>query len=462
MSDRQSWLRGLPPVHALLADERVRDSATGLTDGVITSVLRRHLATERTAILGGSPPNEDLVGAVAAELNLINGKRTARVINGSGVVIQTNLGRAPVSAATASAMASVAASYIALETDLASGKRGGRGREVEVLMRALTGAERTLVVNNNAAAVMLVLAALAIDRQVVVSRGEAVEIGGGFRIPDVLRQSGAHLVEVGTTNRTYVRDYEAAITDETAAILRVHASNFAVLGFTARPELSELAELSHRRGIALIEDVGSGCLLETETFGLDHEPTLAESIAAGSDVVCASGDKLLGGPQAGLIIGSAEMVERVARHPMARALRADKTCLTGIAETLRHYARGEAESEIPVWWSMSRTPKWLEQRARGWASKLGRGVEVVATESVVGGGSLPGKTQPSFGIALHSASCGAAQLAAILRTGSQPVVPRIINDSVVIDARTVLAEQDAQLVEAVRSALAGVGDSASA
>ncbi|MCO5175525.1 MAG: L-seryl-tRNA(Sec) selenium transferase [Thermomicrobiales bacterium] len=444
-------------MHTLLADARIRKSAAGLTDEVLTNILRRSLEVERAAILGGAQPNDDLVQSMVAEVELISGARTSHVINGSGVVIQTNLGRAPVSLATARAMAGVASAYVALETDLATGKRGGRGREVEALMRALTGAERTLVVNNNAAAVMLVLATLAVDKQVIVSRGEAVEIGGGFRIPDVLRQSGAHLVEVGTTNRTYARDYAAVINDETAAILRVHASNFAVLGFTARPELSELADLSRAHGVALIEDVGSGCLLATEAYGLDHEPTLGESISAGVDLVCASGDKLLGGPQAGLIMGSTEMVGRVARHPMARALRADKSCLTGIAETLRHYARGEAEQEIPVWWSMSRTADWLEERAGGWAAALGNGAKVVPTQSVVGGGSLPGKTQPSFGIALHSAHHTSDQLAMLLRTGSQPVVPRIIDDTVVVDARTVLATEDSALLAAIQAVLANAG-----
>lgn len=457
MSDRQSWLRSLPSVHLLLNDVRIRDAAAKLSDEVVTDVVRRSLETERSAILSGGQPSNNFVQSIVGELDLINGTRTSHVINGSGVVIQTNLGRSPVSMATARAMASVASSYVALETDLATGKRGGRGREVEALMRALTGAERTLVVNNNAAAVMLTLATLAVDRQVIVSRGEAVEIGGGFRIPEVLRQSGAHLVEVGTTNRTYARDYAAAITDETAALLRVHASNFAVVGFTARPELRELVDLSRTHNVALIEDVGSGCLLATEAFGLDHEPTLGESISAGVDVACASGDKLLGGPQAGLIIGTAEMVGRIARHPMARALRADKSCLAGIAETLRHYARGEAEQEIPVWWSMSRTPDWLEHRARGWATALGSDVRVISTESVVGGGSLPGKSQPSFGIALPSASHGADQLAKLLRTGDQPIVPRIINDMVVIDARTVLATEDTALLSAIQDILANMG-----
>ncbi|HMM41379.1 MAG TPA: L-seryl-tRNA(Sec) selenium transferase, partial [Thermomicrobiales bacterium] len=284
--------------------------------------------------------------------------------------------------------------------------------EVDALMRVLTGAERTLVVNNNAAAVMLVLASLAAGRSVIVSRGEAVEIGGGFRIPDVLRQSGARLVEVGTTNRTYARDYAAAIDDDAAAILRVHASNFALVGFTARPELDELSALSRERGVVLIEDVGSGCLLDTRPFGLAHEPTLGESIAAGVDVVCASGDKLLGGPQAGLILGSADVVDRVARHPLARALRADKTCLAGLAATLRHYVRGEATEMVPVWWAISRPVEWLDRRARGWAALAPAGRRPTARSILA---TRPQNTSPN--------GCGP------VRSRSFPASRRIVSSS---------------------------------
>lgn len=455
MTDRRAGLlRGLPAVHTLLDDEHIRLAASGASPEIARDVIRRHLDAVRARLVAGdlddAPP---LVDDIVRELDLLLGRGAATVINGTGVIIQTNLGRAPVSAAAARAMAGAAASYVALETDLATGRRGGRGSEVEALVRALTGAERTLVVNNNAAAMTLVLAALAAGRGVVVSRGEAVEIGGGFRIPDVLRQSGARLVEVGTTNRTYARDYAEAIDDDTAAILRVHASNFALVGFTARPELDELAALSRERKLLLIEDVGSGCLLDTRAFGLAHEPTLAESIAVGADVVCASGDKLLGGPQAGLILGSAAVVARVARHPLARALRADKTCLAGIAATLRHYVRAEATEEIPVWWSISRPLDWVEGRAREWAVALGDRATVVPTEAVVGGGSLPGKTLASFGVALLPDGDGVERLAQRLRTGARPVVPRVVDDAVVIDARTVLATEDQALIGALRAVL---------
>ncbi len=271
------------------------------------------------------------------------------VLNATGVVVHTNLGRAPVSPETAEAMREAAAHAVPLEIERESNERGGRMREIGGLLRALTGAESALVVNNCASAVLLVLAAVATGKEVVVSRGEAVEIGGGFRVPDVLRQSGARLVEVGTTNRTYARDYAAATTEETGAYLKVHPSNFRAFGFVHSASTAELVVLAREHGLPVLEDLGSGALLDTSRFGLAPEPTLTEAIAAGADLVMASADKLLGGPQGGIIIGSASWVERVARHPLARAVRADKTALAGIAATLRHYLRGEAESQVPVW-----------------------------------------------------------------------------------------------------------------
>jgi L-seryl-tRNA(Ser) seleniumtransferase len=260
-------------------------------------------------------------------------------------------------------------------------------------------------------------------------------------------------VEVGTTNRTYLADYTAEIIDETAAVLRVHASNFSVIGFTAKPDLRELAALAHERGILALEDVGSGCLLPTESFGLEHEPTLRESIEAGVDVVCASGDKLLGGPQAGLILGTSEAIQRISRHPLARAVRADKSSLAGVAATLRHYLRGDATEQIPVWWSISRSAEWVQQRASSWAQALGGIAEVVPSEAVVGGGSLPGKTLPSWAVALAAPGMHPDTLSRRLRTGNTAVVPRIVDNRVLIDARTVLKSQDPALLAAIRAIL---------
>jgi L-seryl-tRNA(Ser) seleniumtransferase len=324
-------------------------------------------------------------------------------------------------------------------------------------MRLLTGAEATLVVNNNAAAVLLTLAALAAGRSVVVSRGEAIEIGGGFRVPDVLRQSGATLVEVGTTNRTYARDYAAAIDERTAVLLKVHPSNFRISGFTAAAGVPELVAVAAPHGIPVVEDLGSGALLDTRRFGLASEPTIEESLSAGAAVATASGDKLLGGPQAGLIVGQREWLARIAAHPLARAVRADKTCLAGLAATLRHYARGEAETRVPVWRMIAAAPEDIRRRAEALArSCAGEGIDVLVrqTESTVGGGSLPGQMLPSAALAFAAAD-GRAELdlAKRLRLGEPRVFGRIEDRAVLLDLRSVLPEDDERLRTAVAAAL---------
>jgi L-seryl-tRNA(Ser) seleniumtransferase len=348
---------------------------------------------------------------------------------------------------------------VALEIEPENGQRGGRMDEISALLRALCGAEAALVVNNGAAAVLLVLAAVAAGKGVVVSRGEAVEIGGGFRIPDVLRQSGAHLIEVGTTNRTYARDYAAATDAETAAYLKVHPSNFRSYGFVHAASTRELATLARERGVLLLEDLGSGALLDTRRYGLTHEPTLAETIAAGADLVMASGDKLLGGPQAGVIVGTARSVARVARHPLVRAMRADKTTLAGVAATLQHYARGEADRHIPIWRMIGASETNLRERAAEVkAALLARAVraEIEAVAATVGGGSLPGETLPSWAVALHAESSGIEDLARRLRLGDPGVYGRIVRDRLLLDLRTVLPEDDETLVGAVIRAVAAL------
>ena len=295
-------------------------------------------------------------------------------------------------------MRAAAAHPVPLEIDPESNERGGRMREIAGLLRALTGAESALVVNNCASAVLLVLAAVASGKDVVVSRGEAVEIGGGFRVPDVLRQSGARLVEVGTTNRTYARDYAAATTEETGAYLKVHPSNFRAFGFVHSASTAELVVLAREHGLPVLEDLGSGALLDTSRFGLAPEPTLTGAIAAGADLVMASADKLLGGPQGGIIVGSAPWVERVARHPLARAVRADKTALAGIATTLRHYLRGEAESRVPIWRMIAEPESEIRVRATHLAAALeqdGLAADVEPVHATVGGGSLPARRFPA-------------------------------------------------------------------
>lgn len=442
--------RELPSVSELIAFGRSRSR---LAEESLTSLARQHLDRERAAIQAGiARARGQVFDEFERNLELFARPRLEAVLNATGVVVHTNLGRAPVSGLTAEAMGQAAANYVPLELDPDTNQRGGRMAEVSALMHVLTGAEATLVVNNNAAAILLVLSALSAGRGAVVSRGEAVEIGGGFRIPDVMRQSGAILVEVGTTNRTYARDYEDATTAETGVYLKVHPSNFSIDGFTASANVAELAEIARRRYVPLVEDLGSGALLDTARFGLSSEPTIADRIAQGVDVLTASGDKLLGGPQAGLIIGRAELVERIEKHPLARAVRADKACLAGVAQTLRHYVEGTAEIEIPVWRMLATTPARLSDRAASLLQQLSRHgdrLAVVETKSTVGGGSLPGQTQPSVALAIEPGSMPVDELAQRLRRGSPRVFGRVEANRLFLDLRTILPEQDDALAAAL-------------
>ncbi len=365
-----------------------------------------------------------------------------RVINATGVILQTNLGRAPLSERAVAAMAEVAAGYSNLEYDVAPGERGSRHEHVRELIRRTTGAEDGLVVNNNAAALLMVLQVLARGREVIVSRGQAVEIGGGFRIPDVLVQSGARLVEVGTTNRTYARDYAAAAGPETAAILRVHSSNFQVVGFTTEPTAAELVSVARERGVLLFDDLGSGCLVDTAQFGMTHEPTVQESLVAGADLVMFSGDKLLGGPQCGIIAGRGPLVAELRRHPLARALRVDRMTIAALNATLASYAAGTALDELPVWKMAGAPEAAVRRRARRWARACGG--EVVRSVSMMGGGSLPGQGVTTW----CCRKVGEAdQVAKRLRQNVPPVIARIERGAVLLDPRTV-APKDDRLVEA--------------
>ncbi|HEV2250447.1 MAG TPA: L-seryl-tRNA(Sec) selenium transferase, partial [Candidatus Limnocylindria bacterium] len=369
----------------------------------------------------------------------------------------TNLGRAPLSAAALAAIAD-AGGTVSVEYDLERGARGERHGHAARLLAEVTGAEDAVVANNGAAAVLLALAALAGKREVIVSRGELVEIGGGFRIPDVLARSGAKLVEVGTTNRTYVRDYASAVTEKTGAILRVHASNFALRGFVARAASPDLASLARERGVAFIHDLGSGTLLDTARFGLGREETVQEAVRDGADVVTFSGDKLLGGPQAGIAAGRAEAIAKLRGHPLMRALRPDKLTIAALVATVAAYRDGTALETLPVWRLIAQTPAKLARRAKAIAARLeaaGIGATVIETTSTVGGGSLPEETQPSRGVALSAAS--AARAGEALRRADPPVIARIIDDRVVLDLRSVLPEDDAVLTRAVEGALARSG-----
>jgi L-seryl-tRNA(Ser) seleniumtransferase len=418
--------------------------------------VRAELDTVRTEVLAGAPcpAADELERRVLDRLRVAAKGSLRRVVNATGVVVHTNLGRAPLSRAAIQAMGDVASGYSNLEYDLDRGERGDRYGHAAAALVRLTGAEDAVVVNNNASAVLLALAALADPGdEVVVSRGQLVEIGGGFRIPDVLRRSGAVLVEVGTTNRTYARDYEAAIGERTRMLLSVHRSNFRLSGFVHDATLEELVELARGRGIAVVDDLGSGTLLETQPFGLGVEPTVQERVRAGADLVCFSGDKLLGGPQAGILVGRRDAVARVKRHPLLRALRVDKVTLAGLGATLAHYERGEALREVPVWRAIAARVEALDARARAWRDALAGavpGAEVRDGRSAIGGGSLPEVTLPTRVLSLPVASPDG--FLAALRRGDPPVVGRVEDGRVALDPRTVGPDEDDLVVAAVRGA----------
>jgi L-seryl-tRNA(Ser) seleniumtransferase len=395
----------------------------------------------------------EIVDNVSNQIQAIGKPSLRPLVNATGVVLHTNLGRAPLSEETIAAMAAVSRSYNNLEFDLESGDRGSRHAHIEPLLCRLTGAEAGLAINNNAAAVLLGLSALAKRKEVIVSRGQAVEIGGGFRIPDVMRQSGAKLVEVGTTNCTYTRDYEQAITPQTAALLRVHSSNFQVVGFTQMFTLEELVGLGKQHQIPVFDDLGSGCPLDTAQFGLAHEPTIQESISSGVDLAFFSGDKLLGGPQAGLIVGKKEYIEQLKRHPLVRAMRVDKTRMAGLAATLLHYIKGEATSRVPVWKMISLSVPEIERRAHLWADPLSPIARVISGESVIGGGSLPGATLPTRLVAIGDPKKpGLPQkLARSLRFQDPPIVGRISDNVLLLDPRTVRPEEDEVVIKALKN-----------
>ncbi|MGD2207059.1 MAG: L-seryl-tRNA(Sec) selenium transferase [Anaerolineae bacterium] len=444
----QEELRKLPSVDRLLQEEPVAELVMQWGHELTTDAVRDALDAARQAVLGGEPgPSpETLSRAVVDRLATSLRPTLLPAINATGVIVHTNLGRAPLSAEARAAMDAVALGYSNLEYDLEAGRRGSRYVHAEELLCRLTGAEAALVVNNNAGAVLLILMCFARGREIIISRGQLVEIGGGFRIPDVMRQSGAALVEVGTTNRTYIRDYDAAITENSAALMRVHHSNFRLVGFTHEPNLVDLVVLAKERGLLLFDDLGSGTLLDTAPYGLAHEPMMQESVAAGTSLVSCSGDKLLGGPQAGIILGRSELIAQLKKFPLTRALRVDKTTLAGLQATLRHYLLGEATEKVPVWRMISQTEEALAQRADTWVRELkalGVPSQIMLGRSTVGGGSLPGETLPTRLVALGVESPDTA--AARLRAGESPLIARIENDRLVLDPRTVLPEQEARL-----------------
>jgi L-seryl-tRNA(Ser) seleniumtransferase len=447
--ERQSLLRQLPAVDRVVRSPRLDESRRRLGEAVLTRLVREAVAAARGRILEGGEGSseEEVVCAVEAHVAAMLRQRASRVINATGVVLHTNLGRAPLSEAAAHALAESARGYSSIEIDLESGRRGARGGFAEVALAQLTGAEDALVVNNNAAAVLLALTTLARGRAVIVSRGELVEIGGGFRVPDVLERSGANMIEVGTTNRTRLGDYERAIDerDDVAAILRVHPSNFRQLGFVARAELRDLAALAHARGVVLIDDLGSGALVDLAPHGLD-EPRVFDLTNQGADLICFSCDKALGGPQGGAIVGRADLVARLRRDPLARALRLGRLPLVALEATLAAYLEGDRES-IPTLAMIERPREELRARVTAWQGALAaRGVvsEIVETEGAVGGGAAPESPLASVALAFDG---DVEALARALRVGAPAVVARIHAGRLLIDGRTVLADEDEALLD---------------
>jgi L-seryl-tRNA(Ser) seleniumtransferase len=394
--------------------------------------------------------NDDISSRVSFLLEKWTEPSLKSVINATGVILHTNLGRAPLSLESIKAMQDIVFGYSNLEYDLDKGKRGSRLIHAEEQLKRITGAQAAMVVNNNASAVMLILSALARRRAVVIARSQLIEIGGGFRVPDVMKQSGARLVEVGTTNRVHLSDYENALPEKPVLFLRAHRSNFRITGFTSEPEISEIVKLAHRENIPVVDDLGSGALLNTERFGLGHEPMVQESLEAGIDLISFSGDKLVGGPQAGIIIGRADLVTKLKKHPLARAIRSDKLCLSALSATLNHYLLDEAETKIPIWRMIAMSIEDVHARAKRW-QEIFRNGEIIKGESTVGGGSLPGETLPTFLLAFSLQRPN--NILRRLRDYHPPIIARMQNERIVFDPRTVLPEQEGALLQAIQEIL---------
>jgi L-seryl-tRNA(Ser) seleniumtransferase len=443
-------LRDIPSVEQLLkqADQLINEYGRPLTLEALRLTLDETRARFKLDPEPSLPTTDVILAQVESHLSAWTSPTLLPVINATGVILHTNLGRAPLSGATLRAMDEAARNYSNLEYDLTNGQRGSRSIHAESVLTKLTGAEAAVVVNNNASAILLALSALAGKKRAIISRTQLVEIGGGFRVPDVMKQSGTKLVEVGATNKVRLADYQEALQQSAALVMRAHRSNFKIVGFTEEPELREIVSVAHQAGIPVIDDLGSGVLLDTAKYGLAHEPTVQESLAAGVDLVCFSGDKLLGGPQAGIIVGRKDLLEKIRKHPLARAVRADKTCLAGITATLIHYLKDEAEREIPIWRMISVTREQVKFRAEAWREAVGQG-EVVPSESTVGGGSLPEESLPTHVLSLNVRHPD--KFMKKLREANPPVIARVENDKVLLDPRTVL--DDELLLQGLKTAL---------
>jgi L-seryl-tRNA(Ser) seleniumtransferase len=450
-------LRGIPAAHRFLTDRAVAGYADVLGPANVKAALDALLAEARAGARGaGVPAFGTLLGELLDRLARAASADLVAVLNGTGILLHTNLGRAPLAAEACDAMRAIGAGYSNLEYDVAAGRRGSRYERVTPLLCAATGAEDALVVNNCAAAVLLIVDTFAKGREVVVARNQLIEIGGGFRLPEVLASSGARLREVGTTNKVYLADFERALSPETALLLRSHPSNYRIEGFTADVAPRELAALGRRTGLIIAEDLGSGALVDLERYGLPHERTVGEAVADGIDLIAWSGDKLFGGPQAGVIVGRRAAVARLRANPLLRALRVDKTTLAGLAATVRLHLEPEGRARIPFYAMLAATTAQLEARATALAARLDSAVArvaVVATTAYAGGGTLPLTAIPSYGITLTPAIGDPNALAGALRGGTPPLVARSEGEAVTIDLRTIPPDRDADVAVAVARAL---------
>lgn len=452
-SDKQQLLRHLPKVDALLRAPELSAAQQRLGQKTMTRLAREAIGKARRQALeqGVAPEAEAVIAAVRTAADALLGQRARRVINATGVILHTNLGRAPLSPAAVEALAASAGGYTSVELDLERGRRGARGAFAEAALAQLSGAEDALVVNNCAAAVLLALSAVARGKKVVVSRGEQVEIGGSFRVPEVLDRSGADMIEVGTTNRTRTADYARALDQhpgEVAALLRVHPSNFRQIGFTERPPLDELAALARARDVVLIQDLGGGALVDLSPLGLD-EPMVQTGVSAGAHLVCFSCDKLLGGPQGGAIVGDHELVNRVRRDPLARALRLGRLPLVALEATMEHYLAGDRDA-VPTMFALHRPVAEVKARVEGWAELLraqGIAVSTAETAGRAGGGTLPESPVPSYALVFDG---DVETMAHALRNGAPPVLPRIHDGRLYIDGRTVMPDEDEALLKRLR------------
>ena len=449
-------LRKIPKVDELLRNPNLAETITQYGDRAVTEAIRAELDALRQGILQqqitGIPKISDLCQQISRRAQRASLPSFRRVINGTGIILHTNLGRACLSEPAARAVYEASCAYSNLEYDQATGKRGSRYSHVEDILCHLTGAESALVVNNNAAAVLLILSALTQGGQVPVSRGELVEIGGSFRIPEIMEACGAQLKEVGATNKTHLRDYERAINENTKALMKVHTSNYRIVGFSETPALADLVELGSKYSLPVIEDLGSGCLLDLNRFGIHDEPSVQDSIRAGVDVVSFSGDKLLGGPQAGIILGKKKYLDILKKHPLNRAMRVDKMTLAALEATLHSYETGHAE-EIPVIGMLAAAPDALHQKAVLLSSMLeaaGIDTEIIATEGRVGGGSVPNHSLPSYAVAF---SGDVNALEETLRLGLQPIIGRIHEGKYLLDVRTLFEADFPTIAKAVKGAV---------